>query len=118
MKLARNNYRNITPEIISFAAKHGDGLAKATIKETGFYVGVGIASIISLLDPEIIVIGGGVSGFGKLLLDSVKETAAERIMGYYGRKLKIVLSRLKDDAALLGASQFESALAINPTNEN
>lgn len=110
LKLSKYNYSNITPEIISLAAKKEDRLAKAIIKETGFYVGVGVANVVSLIDPEIIVIGGGVSGFGKLLLDSIKKTVSERIMNFSGRKLKIVLSKLKDDAAILGASQFEKFL--------
>jgi glucokinase len=114
LKLAKYNYRDITPHIISLAAKKGDPLAKTIIIETGNYVGVGLANVVSLIDPEIIVIGGGVSGFGKLLLDSIKKTVAERIMNFSDRKLKIVLSKLKDDAALLGASQFESALGGLP----
>jgi glucokinase len=115
LRLIKHDYKNITPEIISLAAKKfGDALAKTIIAETGMYIGVGLANVVSLIDPEIIVIGGGVSGFGKLLLDSIKKTVAERIMNFSGRKLKIVLSRLKDDAALLGASQFESALGGLP----
>ncbi len=99
--------KKITPEIISRAAKRGDKLAKKIIQETGSYVGVGLANVVSLIDPEIIVIGGGVSGFGKPLLDSIKKTVSERIMKFPSRKLKIVQSKLKDDAAILGASQFE-----------
>ncbi len=102
--------KNITPEIISKAAKRGDKFAKAIIKETGNYVGVGLANVVSLIDPAVIVIGGGVSGFGKPLLDSIKKTVAQRIMNFPGRKLKIVLSKLKDDAAILGASQFDKFL--------
>jgi len=100
----------LTPEIISLAAKKGDALAKTIIAETGMYIGVGLANVVSMIDPEIIVIGGGVSGFGKLLLNSIKKTVSERIMNFAGRKLKIVLSKLKDDAAILGASQFEKFL--------
>lgn len=114
LRLIKHDYKNITPEIISLAAKKGDALAKTIIIETGAFVGVGLANVVSLIDPEIIVIGGGVSGFGKLLLDSIKKTVAERMMSYPGRKWKIVISRLKDDAALLGASQFESALSELP----
>lgn len=102
--------KKITPEIIARIAKRGDRLAKAIIKETGNYVGVGLANVVSLIDPEIIVIGGGVSGFGKPLLDSIRKTVSERIMKFPGRKLKIVRSKLKDDAAILGASQFEKFL--------
>ena len=113
MKLAKFNYKNITPEIISLAAKRGDELAKTIVEETGFYVGLGIANVVSLIDPEIVVIGGGVSGMGRLLLGSVKKTVAERTMNFSGRKLKIVFSKLNADATILGASQ----LAIS-SNEN
>ena len=109
-KLTKNNYKDITTEIIYIAAKRGDKLANVIIKETGTYVGVGLANVISLIDPEVIVIGGGVSGFGKPLLDSIKQTVSERIMKFPNRKLKIVRSKLKGDAAILGASQFEKFL--------
>jgi len=110
MKLAKNDHQNITPEVIHLAVRKGDELAQNIIEETGFYIGIGLANVVSLIDPEIIVVGGGVSGFGKLLLDSIKKTMSERIMNFPGRRRKIVLSKLKDDAAILGASQFENFL--------
>ncbi len=102
----QNDCKNISPKTIFLAAKRGDKLAKTIVEETGTYLGAGLANLISLLDPAIIIIGGGVSGFGKLLLDSVKESVAERIMNFPGRKIRIVLSKLRDDAAILGASQL------------
>ena len=110
LRLAKWDYKKITPEVIAQAGKKGDKLAKLKIKETGSYIGVGLANVVSLIDPEIIVIGGGVSGFGKLLLETIRKTVSSRIMNYPGRKLKIFLSKLKDDAAILGASQFERFL--------
>ncbi len=100
----------ITPKIICWAAKQGDQLAKAIVEETGHYLGIGVANIISLLDPAVIIIGGGVSGFGKLLLDAVRATVKRRIMNFSGRRVKIVLAKLKDSAAILGASQFDKFL--------
>ena len=98
--------RQLTPKAIADAARQGDQLARSIIEETGNYIGVGLANVISLLDPTIIIIGGGVSGFGKLLLDSIQKTTNERIMNFPKRSIKIVLSKLKNDAGILGASQF------------
>lgn len=102
-----NRSAPLTTEIIAFAARRGDILARSIIEETGAYIGIGLANVIALLDPAIIIIGGGVSGFGRLLLASIKKTVNERIMNFPQRKVKIVLSKLKNDAAILGASQFE-----------
>lgn len=102
--------KNLTPALINLASKQGDKLAQAIIRETGVYLGIGLANVISLFDPALIVIGGGLSGFGKLLLNSVKQTVQARIMNFPGRRVKIVLSKLGDDAAILGASQFPKFL--------
>lgn len=73
-ELTHGNLSLITPEMIEKAAKAGDAVAKAIIEETGFYLGVWLAGMITLLDPEAIVMGGGVSRIGKPLFDIIRKT--------------------------------------------
>ena len=105
-KYTRNRLETLTTRTIARAARAGDPLALDVIRETGYYVGLGIANVIHLLDPEVIIIGGGVSGFGKPLLAAIQTTVDERIARFEGWKLEIRLSELGDDAGVLGASQF------------
>ncbi|HEV2381283.1 MAG TPA: ROK family protein [Terriglobia bacterium] len=73
-ELTHGNLSLITPEMIEKAAKAGDAVAKAVIERTGFYLGVWLAGMITLLDPEAIVMGGGVSRIGKPLFDIIRKT--------------------------------------------
>lgn len=79
-ELTGGNLSLITPEMIERAAKAGDNLAKAIIDKTGFYLGVWLAGMITLLDPEAIVLGGGVSQIGKPLFDTIRKTILQYTM--------------------------------------
>ena len=105
-KYTGNKPELITPKLISRAAQHGDKLALEVIEEIGYYVGLAVSNVVQLLDSELVVIGGGISGFGKPLLDSIRHTVEERLIKFPDRRLAIVLSELGDDAGVLGASQL------------
>ena len=105
-KYSGNRPEQITPKLISRAGQHGDRLALEIIEEIGYYVGLGIYNVVTLLDSEMVVVGGGISGFGKPLLGAIRQTVEERLIKFPDRKLEIVLSQLGDDAGVLGASQL------------
>ena len=71
--LSRGDGRRITPMMIASAARRKDRIAAMILDETGFYLGVFLGSMVSLFDPEAIVIGGGVSQIGKPLFDRAKK---------------------------------------------
>ena len=73
-ELTRGNLSLITPEMIDAAARAGDAVARTIVDETGFYLGVWLAGMITLLDPEAIVMGGGVSRIGEPLLRTIRKT--------------------------------------------
>ncbi|HEY6293037.1 MAG TPA: ROK family protein [Terriglobia bacterium] len=73
-QLTHGDLSRITPEMIERAARMGDSVAQIIIEETGFYLGVWLASMITLLDPEAIVMGGGVSRIGKPLFRTIRKT--------------------------------------------
>ena len=72
--LTRGDLSRITPKMIADAARRNDPVAKSILDETGFFLGVWLAGMVSLLDPEVIVIGGGVSQIGRPLFDKIRET--------------------------------------------
>jgi glucokinase len=95
----------ITPRMIEEARAHGDPVAKAIVDESGFYLGVWLAGMITVLDPEAIVIGGGVSLIGKPLFDKIRETIPTyTINRKFAAKTPILPAKLKRNVGVLGAA--------------
>lgn len=95
---------SLTPELVSRAAAAGDALALAVMEETGFYVGLGVANLINLMNPERFVIGGGIARAGELLLGPVRRTVEQRAVPLQRRTAEIVPARLGDSAGVVGAA--------------
>lgn len=103
-KMVKGDLKRITPEIVSSAAKKGDSLAIKIWEEVGYHLGVTLAGVINLLNPEKIVIGGGVADAGKFLFDAIRKTVNERAMDVPSAGAKIVKAKLGQDAGLIGAA--------------
>lgn len=99
-----NAKAEITPAIVSEAAKMGDVVAKRIFTIMGEYIGTGLSSVVNLLNPEKIVIGGGVADAGDLLIEPLKKTLCERAMPIQGSAVKIVPAQLGNTAGVIGAS--------------
>jgi len=89
---------------VSLAAQAGDALAKEAFAYAGHYLGLSIADLLATFNPSIIVLGGGVSLSGALLIDPLKESLTRNVLSpEYMRDLAIVQAELGDDAGLVGA---------------
>jgi glucokinase len=89
---------------IAQAAKNGDKLSKEAFDLAGFYLGRTVADFLHILNPSILILGGGVSMSGDLIIKPMKESMAKHvIVPEYMDKLEIVQAALGDDAGLLGA---------------
>ena len=95
---------DITPYIVAEAAKQGDNVAKRIFEIVGEYIGIGMASVVNLLNPEKIVIGGGVADAGDLLIEPIKRTLKERAMPIQADAVEIVSAELGNTAGVIGAS--------------
>lgn len=96
---------DLTGKAVTAAAEAGDESARDVLARVGVWLGVGIASLVNALDPEIVVVGGGAMNAGDLILGSAREAAAARIMGRGFRAIPaIVPAELGDDAGLIGAA--------------
>lgn len=89
--------------VVTEAAAQGDTTAKRILDQVTNYLGIGIANLINILNPELIVIGGGVSQAGNIVLESIKKTALERAMETSAKEVKIVPVQLGDDIGAVGA---------------
>ena len=86
------------------AARDGDPDARECMRILGERLGVGIANVVNIFDPELVVIGGGVSVAGELLLDPAKESAARFILPGVGTQTRIELARYGPQAGVRGAA--------------
>jgi len=77
--LAGNDLNKITPDIVAEAARQGDPFALEIWEREAFYLGVGIANLIVIFNPEMIILGGGISEAFDLLVEGIRKTLKERI---------------------------------------
>lgn len=101
---------NFTSLEIYQAGKSGDELALEVFRQQGFYLGIALAGLINVLNPEIIVIGGGAAAGWDLFLPYMIEQIKDRSYKEPAERAKIVPAQLGDDAGILGAARlaFES----------
>jgi glucokinase len=98
------DWHRITPKDIADAAKEGDAVALEVLEETGYFVGLGVTSVVMLLNPEKIVIGGGVAGAGELLFEPIRRTAWANASSTLIKGCPIIPAELGDDAGIYGGA--------------
>ena len=96
----------INAKIVIDAAKAGDETAKTVFDGYVYGLAVGIINIINMLDPEVIVLGGGVSAAGDFLLDAVREAVKPRVFFKTMPYARIELAQLGNDAGIIGAAML------------
>jgi glucokinase len=106
--LARMGWPTAAEAIV--AARSGDEDAHVALEQMGEKLGVGLASLMNLLDPEVIVIGGGFgSDAGPLLLEPAERVARSRALEPAASTTRFVVAELGEDAGMLGAAMLAFA---------
>ncbi len=95
---------DLTPKLIYEAAVKGDTLAIEGFRIIGTNVGIGLASLVNALDPEVVVIGGGLSKAGMILMDPVKAEFNQRVLKGIRDRIQLKLAVLGEFSAVLGAA--------------
>lgn len=96
--------RDLEAKDIFDVAKEGDEFALDLVDYEADYIALGIGNLLNVLDPEIVVVGGGVSLAGDILFDKVKERLKKYAFPSTTENLKIVAASLGNDAGILGAA--------------
>ena len=96
--------RRLDLESLSRLARQGNRKAIAIWQDTGYFLGIALTGVVNLLNPDAIIIGGGVANAGKILFDKIRCLVKERAMEVQAKQVKIIRSRLGEDAALLGST--------------
>lgn len=99
------NLEKLSPRTIAECCDKGDEMAIEVFRRTGYYLGLGLANYASIVDPEAIILTGGISHAGKWLVDPVRETFEPHVFGNLRGKVKILCSNMNNrERDVLGAS--------------
>ncbi|MCK4905403.1 ROK family protein [bacterium] len=96
----------ITPKIISEAYHKGDKVAEAVWVEVGTYLGAFFSGLVNLLNPQVIIIGGGVAQVGEILFSTIKKVIDERSFSLFAKEVKVVPAKLGKDAGIVAAASL------------
>ncbi|MEJ2859029.1 MULTISPECIES: ROK family protein [unclassified Saccharothrix] len=116
---ALGDSRAVTGRRVAAAARDGDPLAKRAMADLARWLGEGLALVADVYDPEVVVIGGGVSESAPLFLDDARERYAAVVTGAGHRPLaRIRTAQLGDDAGIVGVATLARELAPNRSARN
>jgi glucokinase len=101
---AAGDLKEVTSEKVYQAAREGDAVARRVMKDMGRMLGIGIASLINIFNPERVVIGGGVKDAWPLFIGATHEEIMKRAFQVPAERTEIVPSSLGDDAGMVGAA--------------
>lgn len=111
LETSLSQYEKVTSYEVYVEAQKGDKVSKDILEKSFTYLGIGIANTIVSFDPEMIVIGGGVSKMGSVMFDKINEVVKVRTLEAMADACEIVVAGLGEDAGVKGAV----ALAITET---
>jgi glucokinase len=103
-ELAGQDPEAVTAKLVAEAAQRGDPEAQDIIQEAMNYLGIGIANLVNLLNPETVVIGGSLIKLGDILFDSVRRAVKRRAFPIASQRAQIVPAELGDRVGICGAA--------------
>jgi len=109
--------RPVTGPLVTELAWDGDPVARGVLQRCGEHLGVGIASLVNIFNPSVVVIGGGVIAAGDMLLAPAREVVASRALWPARDVVEIVSARFGEEAGMVGAAMMalEAAGLRSPT---
>lgn len=109
--LTEGDPERITAKLVAEAARQGDTVAQEILAEAMGYLGIAMANYVNIFNPEIIVIGGGLSNIGDALLEPVRRVVREQAFPVPAQSVRVVLAELGDKVGVLGAAAVALARA-------
>ncbi len=98
----------ITADDVFQGARNGDGVCISVVRDTAKYVGMAVANLATMLDPEAIVLGGTIASSGDMMLEAIRTECSRRLRPVQIERVRIVLSTLGADAVAIGAARAAS----------
>lgn len=103
LQLSKGDLNHVTAATVYSAATKGDEVAVRIVEETALYLGIGLANVANILNPQSIVLGGGVMRMGEILLEPTRRVVRARAMPF-NRETEIVVAELGERAGAIGAA--------------
>jgi len=104
--MAGNKIGSVTAEVVAAAARKKDALALSVVEESAGYLGIGLANLVNLMNPQMIIIGGGVSRMGEMLMRPARRSMKLHAFSLPARTVRLVRPLLGVDAELTGAAIY------------
>jgi glucokinase-like ROK family protein len=105
--------KNISAKDVAFAAQRGDFLAQQIMEEAGEHLGVALAGLINIFNPDMIIVGGGVAQMGDILLEPIRKTVKERSLLSATTNVRITTALLGRRSSSMGAVAQALSIAIH-----
>jgi glucokinase len=99
------DFTRVTVDHILAAARANDGVSVSVVRDTIRYVGLAVANLVTILDPECVVLGGMLPAVGEFMLEPVRQECHRRLPPTHADRLRIVTSALGADAVAIGAAR-------------
>ena len=100
----KDDFSRITSADILQGARDGDGVSISVVRDTAKYIGMAVANLATMLDPEIIVLGGIIASSGDIMREAIRVETTRRLLPQQVEQVQIVLSSFGDDAVSIGAA--------------
>ena len=111
----KGDFSKITVDDILQCSRAGDGVSLSVVRDTARYVGMAAANMATLLDPEVVVLGGVIARAGDVMLEPIRTDCLRRLHPRHAERTRIVLSTLGNDAVAIGAARAAArAAGIHP----
>jgi glucokinase len=104
LQLVGGDFSKIEPVYISQAAHDGDPVAREILVEAGQLLGIGLASVMNIMDLRISIIGGGISAAGDFVMQAVQDSVARHVLKPLRSDIRVLPAQLGNNAGLLGAA--------------
>jgi glucokinase len=101
----KGDFTKIVADDIFQASRSNDGVSVSVVRDTAKYIGMAVANLATMFDPETIVLGGVIANWGDVLLESVRTECSRRLHPQQADLMRIVLSTLGNDAVAIGAAR-------------
>ena len=105
LEMAGGDMSAITVRQIFDAARGGDGVAISVVRDTARYIGMAIGNLVSVIDPDVVILGGLIAEAADLLLEPSRTEAVRRMPTPIAGKVQIAAAVLGEDGAALGAAR-------------
>jgi len=101
----KGDFSKIAAADILQGARDGDGVSISVVRDTAKYTGMAVANLVTMFDPEMVVLGGIIASSGDILLEAIRTETSRRLMPEQSEKVRIELSTLGENAVAIGAAR-------------